>query len=158
MEIDLNRYLSYWQPRLRLMDWDISIRYVDELERDGEAMLGTCDYDNDHGYAQIRVLSFEGYNELAEKVDDLVVEPYNPEQTVVHELLHLRFPCIDDGKDPCHLSMMELGLNRVATLLVEQRRLVDGLTESISAAESIQLVPVFSPPKMSPDAPTFGDT
>ena len=123
MEDKLWTWLFKWQDHLRLQDWDITIQWVDELKDGDQTYLGRCDYHTEHNLAVIRFLSEAGYIRYKEEEGDLAVPPYDPEATVLHELLHLRFPCINDDKNATHASLMELGLNRVVAVLMRLSRI-----------------------------------
>lgn len=85
---ELQRHLRYWQKRLRLTDWTVTIRFASKKE--------LCDGDEDISQG------LNVYNLNARTSEILVIRPddYDPstypnkeqqdiENTVVHELLHL---------------------------------------------------------------------
>lgn len=80
----LSELLEYWQPRLNLSDWDISVEwagygdtYIDDSS--GCNRLNRC-------YRQSRIFILR--EEDFEKHRSEYVRPYDPERTLIHELLH----------------------------------------------------------------------
>lgn len=91
---DLPALLTEWSSRLRILDWDVEIDYGDPKDLD-DGTRGNCAMQRDINYARLTILSPE-YD-----VQD------NVEQTVIHELLHLRAqgvydPADEDDKLPSH--------------------------------------------------------
>ena len=85
--------LEKWQGLLELRDWTIALRVgclPDEMrtpEVEGEADWTEC-----RKTAVIRLLDERCYGER--------IVPYHPEQTLIHELLHLKFSLLgESGND-----------------------------------------------------------
>lgn len=110
-------WLDYWRPRLRLMDWDVTLEVYGlkqwiALGRSAYE-AGNCAISASFGSARIRLLN------PAEMPDDIQPCCRDVEDTIVHELLHLMLPVErSDGTD--HAG--ELRINRVAQALVQLRR------------------------------------
>ncbi len=92
-EKDLLSYLEKWQEVLRLQDWDIRLETVDQKWR----KTGDVKVDRDDKKAIVLINVFNPTSE-------------NPEETVIHELLHIKLWDMDQmlegflhslfGKDP----------------------------------------------------------
>lgn len=80
---DLERMLKYWQRKLRLTDWKITIKFATLEELDGDQGKNT--YLIEAKTSEILVLNPHEYKpeEYPGK------QPQDVENTVVHELLHL---------------------------------------------------------------------
>lgn len=98
-----------WQKRLRLQDWEISIEFTDAFN--GTATYGECSTSPPFMQAAIKVRS------------DL--KPKAVEETVVHELLHVRFPNHTPAFDRVFNrtglvgNEFEIGIEMVARALVD---------------------------------------
>lgn len=75
----LKPLLTKWQRALRLLDWDITVEYVDKPNKGEKEFYGKCECDRTRGTARIRIL-------------DPTVDPdvEDVEQTVKHELMHVK--------------------------------------------------------------------
>lgn len=110
-------WLDYWRPRLRLMDWDVTLEVYGlkgwiALGRSAYE-AGNCAISASFGSARIRLL------DPAAMPADIAPSCRDVEDTIVHELLHLMLPVREsDGTD--HAG--ELRINRVAQALVRERR------------------------------------
>lgn len=78
----LERLVAKWQPRLRLEDWTVTIRWATITERNDEDWLGICYPHITTKHADIVIV-----NPARLKSDD--TKYHDVEVTVVHELLHL---------------------------------------------------------------------
>lgn len=85
--------LAKWQKRLGLTDWVIDLR-DDCLPNDMELpnVAGECDWQEVNKTAVIRILQPECYGER--------ITPFNFEQTLVHELLHIKFCLLGESGNP----------------------------------------------------------
>jgi len=81
---ELRRITAKWQARLGLTGWDITVEFVHPDEMGGRKRVlayGEIHYHSEEKYARILVADpCHGH---------LFAVPPNPEETVVHELLHL---------------------------------------------------------------------
>lgn len=109
----LEAWLGEWQVRLRLRDWDITIREVGVDEMDGPSNHGCIRYHLDSRTAIISVLKESHYDGLL---------PWDAEATICHELLHLHFAPFDaEGATPEHTAQ-EQAINAIASALVKAKR------------------------------------
>lgn len=97
----LEKYLADWQPRLHLRDWKIEVKSVARKDIN-EGFEGICSAQPKLMWAGIKV---------ADDADD-------PEQTFVHELMHVRFP-IDFERGTAEHVLYEQGIEQTAWALVE---------------------------------------
>jgi len=72
--------LKYWQKRLGLQDWEVKIKLVDEINYNGPDYAATCEV-----FLQMKTATI-----MMRKEDE------TPEQTLVHELLHIHLRPIED--------------------------------------------------------------
>ncbi len=82
------KLLNEWQERLGLQDWAITLRIdckIDEMEL-GE-VAGETEWSLSIKSAAIKIISEKEYGER--------IVPYDFENILVHELLHLKFGLID---------------------------------------------------------------
>lgn len=93
----LARLCRTWQRRLRLQDWRVDIRFAPADEMGDE--WGHTDYDDTAQSASVRLLDQE----------DAAVE-----QTLIHELLHLRLAAWDA---PYNHPPLETAINLLADSL-----------------------------------------
>lgn len=75
---DIDELLAFWQPLLRLADWDILARYERHLDRSG-----WCSMQVAYKRAEIRIMDPLDWNDAW--------RPYDAEKFLVHELCHLHF-------------------------------------------------------------------
>lgn len=89
----LRERLAYWQRVLRLQDWDIALRMVTDVRDFADAdYCGECRAQTDYRRAVILLLD-PAVEATREVRTGLVAEfCYEPEQVLVHELLHLIVP------------------------------------------------------------------
>ncbi|MHC5828154.1 MAG: hypothetical protein ACYT04_72755, partial [Nostoc sp.] len=97
-----------WQRTLKLSDWDISVKLVPHREMPDA--IGHVRWDADEKSADIRLITPEDYQSS-------VLRPYNIEETLVHELLHLHFVTFDVSDEPKRLAT-EQAINAIARALV----------------------------------------
>lgn len=83
-EISMQEKLLYWQRILGLTDWRIKLKtdcFMSELTC--QNATGETDWSEVIKTAYIRIISAEEYGKR--------IVPFDPEKTLVHELLHLKF-------------------------------------------------------------------
>lgn len=78
---------AYWQPVLRLQDWDVEARFARSHEMRSKTSLGQASID---AYRRARILVLDPLDYTS---DDHWPIDRDPEATLVHELLHLH---VDD--------------------------------------------------------------
>ena len=113
---DLRRHLRYWSRQLRLQDWTLDIRLAD-AEEEKESLDGR--------YAACFV---ESRTKRADIIFPRIVKPAgiwdlrraDPETSLVHELLHVRFSfhCHNKGWEEVQ---EEVSIEALAEALVRQR-------------------------------------
>ena len=110
-------WLDYWRPRLRLMDWDVTLEVYGlrawlALGK-SQYTAAYCAISPAFGAARVRLL------DPADMAADINACCRDVEQTIVHELLHLLVPVREsDGGD--HEG--ERAIDRIAQALVRERR------------------------------------
>ncbi|WP_437982936.1 hypothetical protein [Sorangium sp. So ce117] len=117
MQPDVARLLAYWTERLRMRDWDIQLKLVDDLKTpDGFEAYGLCDPFPDDQRARIYIRT-----------------PRTPEdkarvaETVVHELLHAKLsPLVGANREPASIATEEQFVWSLSPLLAELRGTADG--------------------------------
>ncbi|MBX9601252.1 MAG: hypothetical protein K2X35_09615 [Bryobacteraceae bacterium] len=107
-EAMLRERCRFWQALLRLQDWDVFVRLVDELP--GSA-LGRCWWLDEKEIATIRILR-------PERCDPARVPEQDVEVTLVHELLHLHFAAFTAENNTPQATAQEVAINRCAQALV----------------------------------------
>ena len=109
-EDQVRRWLADWQHRLKLDDWKIEARIVRiwELKPD---TLGNVKWNRDKRSAVIRVLNPVDYDLPADKIAADI------ENTVVHELLHVRLSSLP--KDKGNPKVEEGVVNSIAQALLD---------------------------------------
>lgn len=90
-----------WQKRLRIQDWEIEVYLVDHLKMPD--LMGHCANKPSLMCATIKV------------ADDVPEDEM--EQTLLHELLHVRFPL--SNRDSVDDLMFEQGIEQTAWALME---------------------------------------
>ncbi|MFN6572401.1 hypothetical protein [Dendronalium sp. ChiSLP03b] len=97
-----------WQQRLKLQDWDISVKVVPH--RESEGAWGNVRWNLQEKFADIKLLDPNDQSDG--------MRPYCMEETLVHELLHLHFALFDaDANTPEQLAQ-EQAINALARALV----------------------------------------
>ncbi|WP_437623378.1 hypothetical protein [Sorangium sp. So ce1151] len=104
---DLEQRLRWWQARLGLRDWSLAIRYVDDLNLDGQPVWGLCRRLVDNRTAEILIRTPADAAELAEV-----------EETIVHELLHCLLAPLG-GCEPASVAAEEQAVWALSPLLVQ---------------------------------------
>lgn len=107
----VSEYVGYWKRQLRLEDWDITIEVPAHDPK---------------GYAEVT------RHQCLNAAHMVVRNPYmvppaslannDLEVTVVHEMLHIRFPNVDFPRNSADDNLFELGIERTAQALVALNR------------------------------------
>ena len=109
--------LWFWQSRLTLQDWSVSIIFARKSDLKPKT-LGNIHWDNDKKTAIIRVLDPADYHmPFQEMLQDM-------EFTVVHELIHLEFsPALSQfARSDASRREEEHAVNNVAAALIKLQR------------------------------------
>ncbi len=112
-----NEKLWYWQKRLNLEDWNVSVAIVRSSELKPKT-LGNIHWDTDKKTAIIRVLDPAEYQmPFREMLDDM-------EFTVVHELIHLELaPVLSQfSRNEANRREEEHAVNHMADALLKLQR------------------------------------
>jgi len=109
--------LWYWQNRLNLKDWNVSLAVVRSTELKPNT-LGHIDWYTDNRTARILVLNPAEYQM---PLDDILADL---EFTVVHELLHLGRTCASkqSSSNPANRSDEERAVNNMTETLLKLDR------------------------------------
>lgn len=108
---ELEKLCAYWQGVLRLQDWDVRVKLVRRMELDGR--LGWCRVCPERGAATIHVM---------DPIDDDPNSPEDPEDTLVHELLHISTHGMNVKADTPEGVAEERHINTLAGALVKLNR------------------------------------
>jgi hypothetical protein len=101
---------EYWQKVLRLQDWNIVVSIVSALEMDSPRAWGQNHWFSHEKVSKIKLVTPED----AAKQGGMV--QYIPEETLVHELLHLHLASWETEGD-LELAQMEFAINAIAHAL-----------------------------------------
>lgn len=87
--MNLQELLQEWMSRLGLMDWRISLcENCAPEEMSANNAAGCTDWTESTKTARIQILSKKYYGNR--------IVPFDPEKTLVHELLHLKLSLVSD--------------------------------------------------------------
>lgn len=104
----LIKFLKKWQPRLRLEDWNITIRWATAKELSDADWDAKCTPDIPYKSAKILVADWEHPKEKAQDFEVLVV----------HELLHLPLTAFETAEGSLQEVAEENHVHILSTLLV----------------------------------------
>lgn len=108
-----------WQERLRLQDWDITVRFARVTEFEHKSTMGDCDTFPDKRSALIRIQDPQDWHEAP---SHLASCPWDLELTLVHELLHVHFRKSQPRVGGRRWSDHEAAIHRVSEALVRAYR------------------------------------
>lgn len=114
---ELQELCSFWQKKLRLQDWKIVVKIARHNQIDFESWA-RVEYCRSHKQATIYILdpTDDIYHRMVEEF------PYDPEVSLVHELLHLHFESYDPPANSEEFMQLEIGLNLISEALVQLRK------------------------------------
>lgn len=104
----LARLLRYWQRKLGLRDWQISVTFATEEEMHDHRNVAECVAQLCDRTAHIRILRDDGSD-------------YEIEKRVVHELGHVLFPELLP-RDKTKAKLFDAGIDQLATSLMWFKR------------------------------------
>jgi hypothetical protein len=110
-EQELTSLCAEWQKTLRLQDWKILVQ-IKRTHDMPEGLEGCIETTRTKKDAVIRILDPADYPPKAAWVQDM-------EATLVHELLHLHFPEVDENE---YHTWVEQGIELTARALVDLKR------------------------------------
>lgn len=91
--MDLHELLRYWTDVLGLQEWNITlITNCSPNDMTLNEVAGETEWSDTLRTAVIRIIDPKDWGER--------VVLFNPEKTLVHELLHLKFSALDESGDP----------------------------------------------------------
>lgn len=91
--MDLHELLGYWTDVLGLQEWNITLTTnCSPNDMTLNEVAGETEWSDTLRTAVIRIIDPKDWGER--------VVPFNPEKTLVHELLHLKFSALDESGDP----------------------------------------------------------
>lgn len=113
-EKELNKMARKYQKVLGLQDWDVVVMLNDFRNMDGN--VGRVEWFIDHKRAVIEI------------ADDKTLPPdltfpYDQEETIVHELLHLHSAPFDTFEKESHENnALEVMINKLSSVIVKLKR------------------------------------
>jgi hypothetical protein len=113
----LQEKLQYWQNRLRLRDWHITVRFADDHVL-GHDIRGNCVavWSNKSAHINIRPKAIYPHHCFpANAIDD-------EEEALVHELLHVTFAGFEADDGTPEDDLQHQAINAIAVALVEENR------------------------------------
>lgn len=81
--------VAYWQKRLHLQHWVVSVELVDHKPMGNRSAVAAIDYEDHYDYAKMEILRSQIQEKTQEEIDRLLV----------HELLHLHMRDLDAAID-----------------------------------------------------------
>lgn len=91
--MDLHELLGYWTDVLGLQEWNITlVTNCSPNDMTLSEVAGETEWNDTLRTAVIRIIDPKDWGER--------VVPFNPEKTLVHELLHFKFSALDESGDP----------------------------------------------------------
>ena len=110
----MDKLLDYWIECLQLKDWTIRLsENVIEMP-DNRDECGCVEYTEAGKAAHVYILHPELYGER--------VIPFDPEKTLVHELLHLKMCLLDFREENIQSRVLHQIIDDIAKALVKARR------------------------------------
>lgn len=123
----LKKLFDYWVDKLRIGDWMLELRFVDQDGEEGipgGGRMERCEYTK---RAIIKLLKPAALKQLQADQDE--VYQRDPEELLVHELLHVRFsPRGAPDNDILYTTTAaeEWAVDTLARVLVDFRRQAEG--------------------------------
>lgn len=111
----LQPWLVHWQWELRLQDWRVIASWVHPNELAGDNPHGRIEWNIQSKEAEIRICS------PGSRAPEFG-RSYDPEATLVHELLHLHFAPFNAEDGTPADNAQEQAINCIADALVKARR------------------------------------
>ena len=109
----MDNLLIYWIDCLQLSDWKIKLS-VDVTEMPESDTAGCVQYQEAGKQAHIYIIRPDLYGER--------VSPFDPEKTLVHELLHLKMCLLDCPEGNLQSRVLHQLIDDLAKALVRARR------------------------------------
>ncbi len=122
---ELHQLLNYWQKRLRLQDWDVRLCYVQRHEAEREDAMAYVEVFLPKRSARICFIE-------PGELDPAGWPQEAPEQSLVHELLHLHVHPFSPKADTPAWTAMEQAVHAIAAALVEPERVREATGDNSS--------------------------
>jgi hypothetical protein len=120
MSVETDKALAKWQKILRCQDWDIDVS-VDRYSKMVEGGLaGYIHRDYTHKYAHVHLIDPVDIDKSTWHEDNTF--PYDMEQVLVHELLHLGTNYFEPDEDGIMNDQVEQFIDQMAWALVRLDR------------------------------------
>ena len=106
------KLLDYWVGVLGLQNWDIRL-FINCSPNDMtlSGVAGETEWNDTLRTAVIRIIDPKDYGER--------IVPFNPEKTLVHELLHLKFSALDESGDDLRDKLTHRMIEDIAKALIK---------------------------------------
>lgn len=115
---DLLKLVKYWQPRLKLKDWNFSISFADDLEIEAKLKTGFARTHSSYMSKEARIL-IKPYDKISKDV----IGCKDIEVSVVHEMLHMLCLPFDSFKEEdMEHDALEHTVETLAIALVSEKR------------------------------------
>lgn len=113
--LNLNKLLKKWQKILRLQGWNITVKWGTSY--DMQERFGRTKYSRRELHAEVLILREEDF-------DPNHIMPYDAEETLVHELLHLHIASFQDEspENDIVFDNCEQAINIIANALINRDR------------------------------------
>jgi hypothetical protein len=124
-----------WQTVLRLSDWDIRVSVLPLTQLSCPNSLGYIVWNTHEKIANIELMSVEDAIAINE-----FKRPYNIEETLIHELIHLHLAAWDTSND-LEQTQMEFAINAIAAALYKLKSAdtVNAPSEAGDSAKTVTL-------------------
>lgn len=109
----MDKSLEYWMDCLQMKDWTVKLS-VDVTEMPEDDVAGCVQYNESGKQAHIYIIRPDLYGER--------VSPFDPEKTLVHELLHLKMCLLDYREENLQSRVLHQLIDDLAKALVKARR------------------------------------
>lgn len=110
-----NRCLEEWVDRLGLQDWTIKFEdCVDPADMELADSVGCTNYVESNKQARIQIIDPEFFGKR--------IAPFDFEETVVHELLHLKFSLLDESGNAIQDRIVHQLVEDMARALIDAKR------------------------------------
>ena len=111
----MNDLLKEWQDRLGLQDWVIKLKEdCSPNDMNQRGCSGEAEWVESNKAAIVRICAEKDYGEGC-------IVPYHPEQTLVHELLHLKFCLLDESGNSLQDRIVHQMVDDFAKALVDAK-------------------------------------
>lgn len=109
---ELEALCKEYQRLLRMQDWRVKVAFVAAGEMPAAGLQGYSDASDHSLDANILIICAKDFPKAK------AVNEYDPEQILVHELLHCKFHCVDKEDSPA----FEYAIDSTADCIVALRR------------------------------------